>query len=166
MPVPVFQSLRQPWRPQPQQPLHLLFRPCAPRPLRRSLAALLAAATLPLAVVAEPAPRARPDPADPTAAVPSATYASSLARYRRHAEQPVRSWRDANETVNRIGGWRAYAREAASPQPPQSTAPAPAPAPLARPAVPAAPAAAAAQGGSPSPAPAASQPATHGGRKH
>jgi hypothetical protein len=33
----------------------------------------------------------------------------------------VGSWREANDTVNRIGGWRAYAREA---KPPESPPPA------------------------------------------
>ena len=162
MPASVFRSLRKPSRLRPYRPAHLQLRPCPPRLVRRSVAAaLLAVLAVPFSVGAEPGHRARPDPADPTAAVPSATY-SSLARYRRHAEQPVRSWREANETVNRIGGWRAYAREAASPEAPQSTARSPTPAPLARPTAPAA----SARGGAPLPAPAASQPATHGGSKH
>jgi len=62
------------------------------------------------------APRvARPDATDAAAAVPAVVHRSSLAQYRRYAEQPVLSWREANELVNRIGGWRAYAREAAAP---------------------------------------------------
>jgi hypothetical protein len=52
------------------------------------------------------------DPTDARAAVPRLAHESSLSRYRRYAEQPVGSWREVNETVNRIGGWRAYAREA------------------------------------------------------
>jgi hypothetical protein len=40
----------------------------------------------------------------------------------------VGSWREANDTVNRIGGWRAYAREAKQPQsPPPATTGTPAP---------------------------------------
>lgn len=50
------------------------------------------------------------------APVPPAVYRSSLAQHRRHAEQPVQPWAQSNETVNRIGGWRAYAREAAQAQ--------------------------------------------------
>jgi hypothetical protein len=41
-------------------------------------------------------------------------------------------WAQANETVNRIGGWRAYAREAQTPEPaaaPPGARVAPAPAP-------------------------------------
>ena len=38
-----------------------------------------------------------------------------MSGYRPLAEAPVGSWKEANERVNRIGGWRAYAREAAQP---------------------------------------------------
>ena len=49
-------------------------------------------------------------------------YASVLAQYQRYAEQAVASWPDANAAVQRIGGWRAYAKEmqapaSASPEP-------------------------------------------------
>ncbi|MCM5680366.1 hypothetical protein M8A51_12580 [Schlegelella sp. S2-27] len=39
-------------------------------------------------------------------------YASAFERYRAFADQPVRPWAQVNEEVHRIGGWRAYAREA------------------------------------------------------
>lgn len=54
----------------------------------------------------------RADPLDPQAKVPTLVYESSLARYRPYHDAKPIGWRDANETVNRIGGWRAYAREA------------------------------------------------------
>lgn len=54
---------------------------------------------------------------DPSAEVPRATYQSSLAQYKRHTAEAVGSWKHANETVNRIGGWRTYAREAQAPEP-------------------------------------------------
>jgi hypothetical protein len=54
----------------------------------------------------------RADPLDAKATVPAATYASPLSGYRRLGDDKRVSWKDANETVNRIGGWRAYAREA------------------------------------------------------
>ena len=38
-------------------------------------------------------------------------YKSPLADYRKFVEQPVGSWREANDNVGRIGGWRAYASE-------------------------------------------------------
>lgn len=55
---------------------------------------------------------ARPDPLDPTAIAPPMAYESSLRQYRRFADEKSIAWRDANDTVTRIGGWRTYAREA------------------------------------------------------
>lgn len=109
-----------------------------------ALAALTAALT---PARAEPG-AGQPDPLNARAEVPALTYASPLAGYRSVGELKLGSWKEANDTVTRIGGWRAYAREASQP------APAPAAAPLAAPttapstapstAAPAAPAAAAA----------------------
>jgi hypothetical protein len=62
----------------------------------------------------QPSPAAA-DPLDPLARVPQTTYQSPLANYRKLGEDQPTSWREANETVNRIGGWRAYAREALQP---------------------------------------------------
>jgi hypothetical protein len=92
---------------------------------------LLAAAWLSAAAgsPAQPAPLgpviagAAADPLQPGAAVPPAAYTSPLAGYRIAREVEVGSWREVNDTVTRIGGWRAYAREASQPD-----APAPAPA--------------------------------------
>jgi hypothetical protein len=64
----------------------------------------------------------RADPLDPQARVPAATYSSPLATYRRLGDDTPVSWKAANETVNRIGGWRAYAREAQQPDPAASAA--------------------------------------------
>ena len=36
---------------------------------------------------------------------------SAFEGYRGFSEQPVGSWRQANDLVGRIGGWQAYARE-------------------------------------------------------
>ncbi|MEO7244775.1 MAG: hypothetical protein ABIX12_06475 [Rubrivivax sp.] len=53
------------------------------------------------------------------------SYRSSLANYRRLGEvDPRVPWREANETVGRIGGWRAYAREASASAAPEGTDPA------------------------------------------
>jgi len=60
----------------------------------------------------------RPDPADAKAATPALQHRSAFAGYRRlGAESPSLAWREANDTVERIGGWRAYAREAQAPAP-------------------------------------------------
>jgi len=72
---------------------------------------------------AQPVP-VRPDPLDPQAAVPPATHRSALAAYRPAHEVKLGSWKDANSTVNRIGGWRAYAREASAAEPAPASVPA------------------------------------------
>ena len=61
--------------------------------------------------------------AAPPAASASATlaYDSVFTRYKSYRDEKTGSWREANETVDRIGGWRAYAKEA---QQPDTTAPA------------------------------------------
>lgn len=57
-----------------------------------------------------------PDPLDPKASVPLVVYQSPLGDYRRLGEDKQVPWREANDTVNRIGGWRTYAREAQQPE--------------------------------------------------
>jgi len=87
--------------------------------------AALAAVVVPL--LAPMPSQARPDPLDPNAPVPPLSRQSSLSSPLPLGETAVGSWRDANDTVNRIGGWRAYAREAPrSPvsAPPQAPVPA------------------------------------------
>jgi hypothetical protein len=48
--------------------------------------------------------------APPAAAAPG--YRSALEGYRPFADQEVAPWKESNDNVGRIGGWRAYAREA------------------------------------------------------
>jgi hypothetical protein len=82
---------------------------------RLTPAALFAAACV---AQAQPAPAAsRPDPLDPQAKVPVLKYESSLRAPRRSADDKPVSWREANDTVARIGGWRVYAREAQQAEP-------------------------------------------------
>ena len=38
-------------------------------------------------------------------------YQSSFSTCRAYADQPIISWRNANDTVGKIGGWRSYAKE-------------------------------------------------------
>lgn len=40
-----------------------------------------------------------------------ATYQSALQGYRPFADEPVRPWREVNDEVGKLGGWRAYGRE-------------------------------------------------------
>jgi hypothetical protein len=90
----------------------------------RGLAAALSCASL--ATLAQTAPqRARPDPLDPAASVPALIYRSSLPLVREREADKAITWREANELVTRIGGWRSYAREAqAGSAPPASMSPA------------------------------------------
>ena len=87
--------------------------------------ALLAASLLAtLTAQAQPAAKAaRPDPLDAKASVPALSYESSFSQYRRLGDEKPVSWRDANDTVTRIGGWRVYAREAQQPDPAPATKP-------------------------------------------
>lgn len=86
------------------------------RPCAAPAAWLLALSAAALTAHAQPAARAaRPDPLDPKASIPTLSYQSSLSQYRRVDDGKPISWRDANDTVTRIGGWRVYAREAQQP---------------------------------------------------
>ena len=46
-------------------------------------------------------------------------YRSALEGYQRYTEEKMVNWKDANDATARIGGWRAYAREASQPQAPE-----------------------------------------------
>ncbi len=77
---------------------------------------------------------ARPNPLNASAAVPAMTYQSPLATFAtsagtRSENQPL-AWREANDNVARIGGWRVYAREAQTSDAAPAAAPAAALAPV------------------------------------
>lgn len=97
-------------------------------PLSAALALALAGAGLPpvqAQPAAAPAPAARPDPPDPLdpdAPVPAPALPRALSDYRPLRDDPALSWREANDTVGRIGGWRAYLREAHRPETPAAAA--------------------------------------------
>ena len=61
-------------------------------------------------------------------------YQSAFDGYRGFKDQKVLSWRESNDLVGRIGGWQAYAREAAGgdavPDAPAVTGASGAPAPM------------------------------------
>jgi hypothetical protein len=75
--------------------------------------ALLAAALLLATASASGGDKA--DPLNPRAEVPALRHDSALATYRRLGENEALGWKNANDAAQRIGGWRAYAREAAAP---------------------------------------------------
>jgi hypothetical protein len=79
------------------------------------LSALLIVAALSPAVPCRA--QARPDPLDVTAPVPALKYSSSLNSFRAFGDDKPVPWKEANDTTARIGGWRAYAREARAPAP-------------------------------------------------
>lgn len=92
-------------------------QPCA-RPAAAPAALLAGLLTAALTAHAQPAPKpTRADPLDPQASVPTLSYRSSFTPYRRLDDGKPVSWREANDTVARIGGWRVYAREAQQPDP-------------------------------------------------
>lgn len=109
------------------------------RRLPRALPILFCAVFLTAQALAQPTPNVRrPDPLDPKAEVPALRHESTMTQYRRLSDEKILSWRDANDAVARIGGWRVYAREAQQPDPAAANkpaaptqAPAPSPAPAA-----------------------------------
>jgi hypothetical protein len=99
----------------------------SPGGYRGLTAVVLLAAAAAAQAQAAPDRGPRADPLDAQAPVPAVGHVSSLAGYRPLGDEARVSWKDANETVNRIGGWRAYARQA-QPAAPGSSAAKPAPA--------------------------------------
>jgi hypothetical protein len=73
-------------------------------------------------------------------------FESVLSRYKPMTDQKLGSWREANDTVTRIGGWRTYLKEAQSPD---AAPPSPASAPMPAPVVPSQPNPHAGHGGKP-----------------
>ncbi len=70
--------------------------------VRCFLAAVLVAPSLALAQVPEP---------ETTKTDYKFSYRSALSEYEVYKEQSVQSWKEANDKVGQIGGWRAYAKE-------------------------------------------------------
>ena len=80
---------------------------------RTSLALAIAGGAVAASTVALPIARAEaaPIPDRPAAKmeVPAVAYESPFKGYRMLEDQPVASWRDANDLVHRLGGWKAFA---------------------------------------------------------
>ena len=74
-----------------------------------------------LAAPPSPPPASTPKPTDAQASVPAQRHDSALKRYTPAAPLEVADWLQSNQNVARIGGWRAYAREAAA-SPPAASA--------------------------------------------
>lgn len=110
--------------------------PISPASWPFAVCALLA---LPVMAQVTPAPAA-PTPASSASAAtaqptPSALpYASAFEGYQTFSEEKVRPWKESNTTVEKIGGWRTYAKEAAEPE--AKVSPVPTASPSAPPAAP------------------------------
>lgn len=68
----------------------------------------------------------RAGPADASASVPRVVHQSSFSAYRGFSDQEVKDWRESNDNVGRIGGWRTYAQESQPSKPAAKTPPPPA----------------------------------------
>ena len=84
----------------------------------RSIALALAAMLAGPPVVQSQPPAPIPVLAPAAADAERSGSASAFEGYRAHADEPIRNWKQANDEVGRIGGWRAYAREANAPDSP------------------------------------------------
>ena len=98
-----------------------LALPAALGVLAASLWTPLASAQVTAAAVppTNPAPLASPA-AKAQTALPA--YHSALEGYQRYTDEKMADWKEANDATARIGGWRAYAKEASQPQAEDSTA--------------------------------------------
>jgi hypothetical protein len=81
--------------------------------LGRLALAVLASISAVSVVSAEP----KPSPLDAQAQVAPLAHRSALQQFRRAGSEAPKPtpWREANDTVERIGGWRSYLREANTP---------------------------------------------------
>lgn len=57
----------------------------------------------------------------PNAATTLLQYRSVFTQYQGFSDQPVAPWVDTNATVEKIGGWRVYAKEAREPDTAEKT---------------------------------------------
>jgi hypothetical protein len=92
--------------------------------LMRAAGLLVFPAVLALPLAAQPAPAA---PAQPAPA--PLGYRSAFEGYQAFGDEKPVPWKDANDAVRAIGGWRAYAKEAQASQPAAQPAPTPTPTP-------------------------------------
>lgn len=63
-----------------------------------------------MALASSPVPSPAVDPLDARSPVPRLSLRSSLSDYRLHKDAAVGPWRQLNDTVRDVGGWKTYAR--------------------------------------------------------
>lgn len=95
--------------------------PVAPPARAAASAAAPASAAKPASPPAAAAASAASAPVERAQAA-SGEYRSALEGYQPYSENKMVPWREANDTVGKIGGWRAYAKEAAEGPGPQGHA--------------------------------------------
>ena len=89
---------------------------CFLTPTRLSAVAVsLWAATAALAQATPEAPNPQKKP--PIAQTAPAGFQSSLDSFKPYKDEKIGNWKEANERTGHIGGWRAYAKEAAQTEP-------------------------------------------------
>ncbi len=91
------------------------------------LAAFVGALTATPAVAQSDPPKA-PTSMPLSAGTAGAPYRSAMDGYQPFSETKLLPWKEANDTVGKIGGWRAYAKEARDPEAKDGPAPAAKPA--------------------------------------
>lgn len=79
-----------------------------PRAVLAWLAAGLAAGLSGAAIAQASAPAAVASTADPV----TTEFRSALDGYQPYTDEKIQSWKEANDAVGKIGGWRVYAKEA------------------------------------------------------
>ena len=90
-------------------------------PVARPFWAFVLVASAGLSAFAQSTPA---QPGAPSTAAPSQLgFRSTFEAYKPFTDESVGSWKDANDTVGRIGGWRAYAKEARDKEPAAAGAP-------------------------------------------
>ena len=91
--------------------------------LHAALVVLMASMWTPLATAQTAAvPPAKPVAPAATADAASLPYRSALEGYQRYTDEKTVNWKEANDAVARIGGWREYAKEASQSQAPRGDA--------------------------------------------
>lgn len=57
----------------------------------------------------------QPSPVPDSAPASPFTYRSAFEGYQPYAEETIANWKSTNDTVEKIGGWREYARQSRQP---------------------------------------------------
>ncbi|MDO9258744.1 MAG: hypothetical protein Q7T98_02410 [Polaromonas sp.] len=88
---------------------------------------LVLLSALPALALAQAAPASAPStaaPVNPAAASSPAPpeYRSAFEGYQPYTDEKTLSWKEANDRVGSIGGWRVYAKEAQEPSAPGASA--------------------------------------------